>query len=757
MHKSILNSGLSIDEASFDGELPAGSAITAARGDSSAAPDDPALHRSSSATTLYTTAPDDAHRAANWHLPILPAIDTHTPYASESTSSALLSADALASNETYASADLVDQIVNIDRSGLGQTHFLPVALSVGDGQHAALWDALAQPQFKYTIPSMDGIPLPSGNSPAAAELDLPKNQYPAYDLPVFADLAALSVAAYEYGINLTGAVRHAGWSVLGEASANGPMPYSYYYFDTLLRQDIHKVSYTDVQSHAFGAVRSTEAGHKELAISFTGTEGGADWETDFSTLGFTESYLSVRESVYQWLLAAAKHQGEFDRVLITGHSLGGAMAQACVLDIVAPESTSVWFSPSANQMQTGMLEAGNRLQDLHSELPDNQRLTGSDIDWLRSHLTVATFGAPSLALDSLNSVTSGRLTISSLIDIPAIRNYFFQFEHTSDYGPDDPVAWGLGNGDEVGTRIDIDLDYTHDSLYRFGYSANPSYAVLHSGDLYYESLLRALTGSYLTYSAPGSFNSAFLPQSSHGTDGKHDTIINTPTSEGFGGNDTLIATSTVVSSMDGGTGDDSYVLGDYNNVSLSVQINGPAGEHIDDLYFAVVGMASFEIDSNSNALIVHFRNASTGIESTATVSQWFSNSANYQLNSIRVAYSGDWLDKSSNPWTYLAAWTAGDTDSDIPLLNIGTEADDKIIGDYLLGDTMTGGAGKDDMNGRGGIDNAKGEAGDDRLATYDGSFDATSQDILDGGADSDTYIVDVPKGQRQRSGFVRVG
>lgn len=84
-----------------------------------------------------------------------------------------------------------------------------------------------------------------------------------------------------------------------------------------------------------------------LTITFRGSQQAQDWLTNFSTwhttypydntdsdirvhAGFIAAYKSVRDKVH---LVLQSHEKEFDKVFVCGHSLGGALATLCAVDI----------------------------------------------------------------------------------------------------------------------------------------------------------------------------------------------------------------------------------------------------------------------------------------------------------------------------------------------------------------------------------------------------------------------------------------
>ncbi len=92
---------------------------------------------------------------------------------------------------------------------------------------------------------------------------------------------------------------------------------------------------------------SDTKGAQSLVISFRGSKQAKDWVTDFSAwhttvpygnynskikvhAGFIKCYKSVRLQILRYL---SEHKTSIDRIYITGHSLGGALALLCAIDI----------------------------------------------------------------------------------------------------------------------------------------------------------------------------------------------------------------------------------------------------------------------------------------------------------------------------------------------------------------------------------------------------------------------------------------
>lgn len=85
--------------------------------------------------------------------------------------------------------------------------------------------------------------------------------------------------------------------------------------------------YTNANGEAIVAT-ATYQGHRTLTIGFRGTNDAEDWRQDFQNI-------NQHYELFAPLVAAVKSavaRGEFDLVLVTGHSLGGAMTQMFMAD-----------------------------------------------------------------------------------------------------------------------------------------------------------------------------------------------------------------------------------------------------------------------------------------------------------------------------------------------------------------------------------------------------------------------------------------
>jgi len=463
-----------------------------------------------------------------------------------------------------------------------------------------------------------------------------------FDLSTFVDLAILSKAAYSHDLaSLNGLVSAAGWDFADQI---------------FVTQLVNVSDIEPLDAHVIMATREIN-GKMEMVISFEGTRGGILdpdwWETNLSSWGFCNYYMALRPTIETWIHDAIL--GEYDKIYLTGHSLGGAAAQIAMLDMCLPGGIDIWEPVS--------LGAG----PLPLSASDRNWLTPAEKAYLQHHLFGATFGAPSISIDPPNFLpTAEKYIINSAFgDLSEFKNILFQFEHKAN-GLDDPVA-NLGStnvdnrGDELGTMVPLDLvDAVRDRYKEF------SVIDLHSLDAYQESLLRMLRDSTIISSA---------------------------------GNDIFVFSASGTYAVNGGSGHDVYVIKDYG---INLTISGPAGEKLDSLYFNLLGPVTVDAISNSSEDLTIRITAQQGV-STVTILNWYSPTNTYQLSEIVEA----------NPFEF-SYWTAENrsfSSLDVPLFNIGTSGDDDLILGSLSGDLMNGNSGKDVMKGRAGNDSINGGDG----------------------------------------------
>ena len=85
--------------------------------------------------------------------------------------------------------------------------------------------------------------------------------------------------------------------------------------------------YTNANAQAVVAVADYN-GHRTLAIGFQGSNDAEDWRENFQNIN---SHYSLYASLIAGISTAVR-EGNYDLVLVTGHSLGGAMAQMFMAD-----------------------------------------------------------------------------------------------------------------------------------------------------------------------------------------------------------------------------------------------------------------------------------------------------------------------------------------------------------------------------------------------------------------------------------------
>ena len=85
--------------------------------------------------------------------------------------------------------------------------------------------------------------------------------------------------------------------------------------------------YTNANAQAVVAIADYN-GHRTLAIGFQGSNDAEDWRENFQNIN---SHYSLYASLIAGIGTAVR-EGNYDLVLVTGHSLGGAMAQMFMAD-----------------------------------------------------------------------------------------------------------------------------------------------------------------------------------------------------------------------------------------------------------------------------------------------------------------------------------------------------------------------------------------------------------------------------------------
>lgn len=500
-----------------------------------------------------------------------------------------------------------------------------------------------------------------------------------YDLAAFVDLAALSAAAYSSGADLKNQLKKIGWKI-ADSEANASIH--------------HEIFGTElVNAHAF--VASKMVGDKEvMAISFEGTQGSADLITDFSSWGFSVYYQAIRDSIVSWIKSA--YQKNVSHVYITGHSLGGAAAQIAMLDLLEESNTSIWTPFDASKPSEATLQAGDRAD-----------LTSEERAWLLSHVSAATFGAPSISADPPGLATIDAYQINPKIDLEKYKKILFQFEHKTDLY-DDPIgsigSFNTDRGDELGTLVAIDLlpEINNKYLSIVGkWSIAGSH--LHSITTYQESILRIISSNPSTMSEWNSEYSENLPQiptvfGTNGTSGNDLMHANlTATTHAGDGNDVIVVELPNSAAIDGGAGNDAFI---FKTLGPQLTIDSSVSEIADSLYLMGAHTNISTEAGDQDELIIHSGGKDSGY--SIRINDWYSGINNYQLASIHIVYTFD-----------IILWKQTSLDFNalgIALFREGNNSNNSVIGSNLEADTIYGGLGNDRINGRGGNDLIYGDA-----------------------------------------------
>jgi hypothetical protein len=153
---------------------------------------------------------------------------------------------------------------------------------------------------------------------------------------------------------------------------------------------------THENAFSYSASRNLSSDRVQFVYAIRGsdspTEDWRDWIwNNASQYGWSHYYEQVREPFAEMLAQAlsAQASGKSVEILVTGHSLGGAAAQAAFADLILPAGQGVWVDAGAP------LGASSRL---FSEAALSS-FTSAQVRSLVSSATAYTFGAPSLLID----------------------------------------------------------------------------------------------------------------------------------------------------------------------------------------------------------------------------------------------------------------------------------------------------------------------------------------------------------------------
>jgi hypothetical protein len=368
----------------------------------------------------------------------------------------------------------------------------------------------------------------------------------------------------------------------------------------------------------------------------------------------------------------AQANGKAAELIITGHSLGGAIAQTAFADLLAPRG-NLW---------PGSSDILNETKRIYNAIGDWTEGTRQQI---LDATSVYTFGAPSFLIEpnklnspetiafvaalpvlpsSLSLITFLARTFTALAvnntripDLNAVNGISFsssafQFGHenTSWYYPGDIVAQ-LGSR-QPGNILDINLD---NSIHKAYTSALTRFLPggTHLLDSYQESVIRLITGNtILKDDNPLRSTSPLLAEttSNTGSDITNDRFINRSAS-GLKGNDLFVYRQANASyTADGGADNDIYTVGAYG---ISLNLDGRNQSGRDTLIFDLSGEKRIDyFDLNSDSIndqaVISITNGA--FTSSVTITNW----DQWQISDIfqtSKPTDGRW---SLIPWTDLS-------------------------------------------------------------------------------------------------------
>lgn len=401
----------------------------------------------------------------------------------------------------------------------------------------------------------------------------------------------------------------------------------------------------------------------QFIISFKGTDSLADWGNNLMRFGWTNYYKALMPLMARVIDAAllAEQEGRTIELLITGHSLGGAVATLALADLVVDPTQDFWRIEDAPLSKSERIFA-NPLIAAKWTVPQIASLAD------KSH--VYTFGAPSFLIDPnklgslpdhliglsplelfgrLDEIVKHALTVRDA-QLPELDRYAeraFQFEHVNSdpWSADDTVAQ-LGDRDP-GTVLTIDLDkevYRRYGSEPFGLFKVTTPIDLHGMDAYIESLARAVSDSKVVKpDSPAIGASPLLPKPSSATvfnDMLHGSRI-----DGLAGNDILMADAAQNFHFDGGAGDDIYLVSRFGaHVVIDAQIAG-----LDSLYFALPGSISSKdrVDPATGRVDRVFSITDQGETASVTVVGW---DTDPQGGANALDFVGQILPSDKNLW-----------------------------------------------------------------------------------------------------------
>ncbi len=469
--------------------------------------------------------------------------------------------------------------------------------------------------------------------------------------------SAFSSLAYKHrDARFADIIKSTGWTPIGlSASELGYKGYSpssigYGVDDPLSISSSLPPQLSGTQSYGIAAKRELPDGGLQFLVGYEGSNTSplerADWAQNAGRYGWSEHYTTLIPLFAKvlWQVLEAQANGKVVELIITGHSLGGAIAQTAFADLLAPQG-NLW--PGSNDIL-------NETKRIYSTIGD---WTEGARQQILDATSVYTFGAPSFLIEpnKLNSpeiiafmaalpvlpsslsliaflartftaltVNNARIPDLSAVNGISFSSSAFQFGHenSSWYYPGDIVAQ-LGSR-QPGNVLDINLD---DSIHKAYTSLLTRFLPggTHPMDSYQESVIRLVTGNtILKDNNPLGSTSPLLPEttSNTGSDTANDRFINRSAS-GLKGNDLFIYRQANTSyTADGGADNDIYTVGDYG---ISLNLDGSNQSGRDTLIFDLSGerrIDYFDLDSNSINDKAVFSITNGAFTSSVTITNW---------------------------------------------------------------------------------------------------------------------------------------
>ncbi|RED53783.1 type I secretion C-terminal target domain-containing protein [Aestuariispira insulae] len=470
-----------------------------------------------------------------------------------------------------------------------------------------------------------------------------------YDFARGVEMNSLAAAAYNDGSALEESVSDLGWDLLQVADNGG----------------------------SFGYVAEKEvAGEKSLVLSFRGTDSLLD-VLQYDLLG-PKPFRDLTDKVASLISYVISVAGQYDNIMVTGHSLGGAMAQWAMNDL---------------------MEA-----------------LGDQADKVSGY----TIGSPGLGAAS---VFGG---------VESYADRLFQYENSSGWLGDAVTVYP----GQIGTEIEWNFSDSMMNYYSrmLGYvpsflSGNALTALLeqHSSQLYVENGIRALLREDGVSNIDMGLNS--------GASTGNDLITSSPGTilNGGAGNDVLVIESDCVVADNQGNNSIVYSAPGYDAI---IQANGTS-----TLYLPIgVNLVNVAYSIISDNLVLDLNLTGNGSDGSITLTDWALGSNQQVAQACFVQAGADgFLEQYLVDLTGLGGTSGtlgelGEINNHGYVLDAGSNGNDMING-ADKGDRLYGHGGNDILHGGNGTDWLDGGSGNDLLIA---DRDA---DYLTGGSGADTFVI----------------